>query len=193
MSVVRAFIAIDLSTEIRIRLDHVIAHMKSSMQDTPLRWTPAGNIHLTMKFLGDVSVSNLEILKKILQAESARHHQFEISVGQVGAFPSIHRPRVVWAGVEAPAELAAVQSGIENELARLGYAREEREFSPHLTLGRVSRNATPLEIRGIGDRLGKVKVGYLGATAVKEIHLYKSDLRPEGSQYTRLFSAPLGA
>ena len=141
MSVIRAFIAISLSSEIHQKLDEVIYGLKNRLPKAPIRWVPANNIHLTLKFLGDVSVSNLEILTKMIQAEVSRHEPFEISVGELGVFPSAHRPRVIWVGIEAPQELYSLHHGIETEMHRLGYAAEERPFSPHLTLGRVSRNA----------------------------------------------------
>jgi RNA 2',3'-cyclic 3'-phosphodiesterase len=193
MSVIRAFIAVDLSSEIQARLDKVMADLKVGVPDGAVRWVAAGNLHLTLKFLGDVSVTNLTVLKEMFLAEVSHHHQFEISVGGLGAFPSIRRARVIWVGVEAPAELAAVQTGIENEMARLGYTREERPFSPHLTLGRVARNAAPPELHQIGELLHKTKIGFLGAAHVRAVHLYQSDLHPEGSMYTRLFTAPLRA
>jgi len=192
MTVIRAFIAIDLTPEIRSHLDKVAAQVKGRLDNVPVRWVPAGNIHLTLKFLGDVSLNNLEMLQRILAGEVGRHHRFEFSVGGIGAFPSSRRARVIWAGVEAPQELFAIQNGIETEMAHLGYAREEREFSAHLTLGRVSRNATPEDVRQIGDVLDKTKVGFLGAAMVQDVYLYKSDLHPDGSVYTRLFAAPLG-
>lgn len=193
MTVIRAFIAINISPEIQSRLDKVIAELKNNLPDGAVRWVAANNLHLTLKFLGDVSVANLKMLQEVLQNELSHHHALDISVGGLGAFPSSRRARVIWAGVEAPPELSSIQGGIENELARLGYAREERSFSPHLTLGRVSRNTTQEEIRQIGDVLCKTKVGFLGATSVNAVHLYQSDLRPEGSIYTCLFSAPLRA
>ena len=191
MSVIRAFIAIDLSPEIRRNLDGVSSALKEQLNRAPVRWVAAEGIHLTLKFLGDVSLSNLDVLKKILEGEVSRHSRFEISVGKIGAFPSTHRPRVIWVGVEGPAELFAVQRGIETETSRLGYAREERPFSPHLTLGRVSRNASPAEIRAIGEAIDINPAGFLGALRVEGVNLYRSDLRPSGAVYTRLFSAPL--
>ena len=191
MSVIRAFIAFSLSDEIYQRLDQLIKQFQGRLQGVPVRWVPARNIHLTIKFLGDVSVANLDILKKTLKAEVSHHSPFEVSVGEVGAFPSTRRARVIWVGVEAPPELQAVQHGIENEMARLGYTREERPFSPHLTLGRVSRNAVSDDHRRIGEVLESSKVGFMGAVRVEEIYLFRSDLQPGGSVYTQLFSAPL--
>jgi len=190
-SVIRAFIAIDLTPEIRQHLEQVSAQLKERLESAPVRWVPVDNIHLTLKFLGDVSLANLEILKKMLQTEVAGHHAFEISVGGVGAFPSPRHARVIWVGVEAPPELAAIQRGIESSMARLGYAREDRPFTAHLTLGRVSRNATSRDSHLICDALDAVKVGFLGVANVIAVQLYRSDLKPSGAVYTRIFTAPL--
>lgn len=191
MSVIRAFIAIELSPEIIHRLDQVTQELKGKLVNVPVRWVPAENIHLTLKFLGDVSISNLEMLTKILGSVVSTHHSFEISAGGLGAFPKIHQPRVIWIGLEVPPELLAIQHNLELETARLGYAREERPFSPHLTLGRVSRNATPAEIQRIAKVLETTKVGFLGATRVRTVYLFRSDLSPNGATYTRIFPAPL--
>jgi 2'-5' RNA ligase len=193
MTVIRAFIAIDLSPAVSRRMEEVAGELKQRLQNIPVRWVPVKNIHLTLKFLGDVSLANLEMLKKILQAQALGQHPFEISVDGVGAFPSVHRPRVIWIGVEAPAELSAIQHGIDIETARLGYAREDRPFSPHLTLGRVSRNATNQDTHQIAEVLSAYLVGALGTTRVQALHLYKSDLQPGGAVYTQLFSASLSA
>jgi RNA 2',3'-cyclic 3'-phosphodiesterase len=191
MSVIRAFIAIDLGPEIRRMLDQVIMQLKDRLVDVPIRWVPAENIHLTLMFLGDVSLKSLEMLKKVLQNEVISHHSFEFSVGGLGAFPNTRHARVLWVGVEAPAELVNVQRGLETAVSRLGYSREDRPFSAHLTLGRVSRNATSKDIHLISDVFESTKIGFLGVAQVDEIHLLKSDLRPTGAIYSRVFSAPL--
>ncbi len=191
MAVIRAFIAVDLSPEILQRLEDVAGQLKQRLSEVQIRWVPVENIHLTLKFLGDVSLTNLEVLKRILLAEASNHSPFEMSVGELGAFPSLHRPRVIWVGVTAPAGLNTLQHSIESETARLGYQRENRGFSPHLTLGRVSRNAPSRDARQIGEVMDSFKVGFLGATRVSEVHLYRSDLQPGGAVYTRLMSAPL--
>jgi 2'-5' RNA ligase len=193
MAVIRAFIAISLTPEIQQKLEAVNMELKSRMGNTPVRWVAGHSIHLTLKFLGDVSPANLELLKKILKAEAAARHPFQIQVGELGAFPSIHRPRVIWVKVEAPPELNIIQHAIENETVRLGYAREERPFSPHLTLGRVSRNASPRDVQRIGETLEKTTVGMLGTVRVGAVDLYRSDLQPGGAVYTCLFSAQLAS
>jgi 2'-5' RNA ligase len=191
MPVIRAFIAIELPLEIHQRLDQVISQLKQRLGDSAIRWVPAENIHLTLKFLGDVSEANLEMLKKILQTESSGCPNFEISVGGLGAYPNAHNPRVIWVGVEAPSDLNNLQRAIETATERLGYTKEERPFSPHLTLGRVSRNATPRDAHLIGEVLETNKVGFLGAAHIDTVHLFKSDLKPTGSVYTKMYTASL--
>ena len=191
MSVIRAFIAISLSDEIQQSLEKVISNIKNRLPGTPIRWVASSNIHLTLKFLGDVSISNQELLTKMLATEVSRHKSFEISIGELGVFPSIHRPHVIWVGVEAPLELGALYHGIDMEMTRLGYSQEAREFSPHLTLGRVSRNANSQDYQQIAQVLGSCKVGFLGALRVQTVDLYRSDLRPSGAVYTCLQRARL--
>lgn len=191
MSVIRAFIAIELTAEIQNRLDEVTTAFKKQLNGVPVRWVPASNIHLTLKFLGDVSVANVKILTDILRTEVAGHRPFEVSVGGAGAFPNNRRPRVIWVGVEAPSELTMVQSGVEAAMERLGYAREDRPFSPHLTVGRISRNANSDDTRLISKVLETCRVGFLGAACIQEICLFRSDLQPTGAVYTRIFDAVL--
>lgn len=192
MAVFRAFIPIELPEEIRASLVQVADRLKARLEDVPIRWVPAENIHLTLKFLGDVSNSNYDLLTKILVAEAHNHQPFEMSVGGLGAYPNLRRPRVIWVGVEAPNEMLVLQRSIDTETARLGYATEKRGFAPHLTLGRVSRNATAHQIRALSTVLQDSQVGFLGVARVHAIHLYKSELKPGGAVYTRLFTARLG-
>jgi len=191
MSVIRAFIAIEMPSEIQASLEQVSANLAAELAGVPIRWIPAENIHLTLKFLGEISISNVELLKEILASEAGFHTAFEISVGELGAFPSQSRPRVLWVAVQAPPELQSIRSTLENETARIGYTREKRPFSPHLTLGRVSRNANSGEVRKVCEVLNKYTVGFLGAARVQDLHLFRSDLKPGGAVYTKLFSAHL--
>ncbi len=191
MDVIRSFIAIDLPANIQKMLDDISADLRNRRPSSAIRWVPAKNIHLTLKFLGEVSSNNLEILTKILQAEVSRHRCFQIKVGGLGAFPAMRRPRVIWIGVDAPNDLLSLQRSIEAETLRLGYAAEERPFSAHLTLGRVSHNASPEEVRQIGDVLNDYHVAYLGSVLVDRVRMFRSDLEPGGAVYTPLLSIPL--
>lgn len=192
MSVIRAFIAINLSQEILERIEQTSLELRSRLEGVPIRWVPADNIHLTLKFLGNVSTANLEMLKEILGKVVTNHRECDISVGGIGAFPKPHNPRVIWVGMEVPQELVALQYNIEIETARLGYSREHRPFSAHLTFGRVSRNASVQDVHAIADVLESYKVGFLGATRLKTVYLYRSDLKSDGAVYTPIYSASLG-
>ena len=198
MTVIRAFIAVDLSAEAQRRLQQVSQQLRRSPGAAAVRWVAPENIHLTLMFLGDVSPNNLSLLQQALLSDAQVHNRFEFSLGGLGAFPSLARPRVVWLGVQASPELAALQSAIQHSMERLGYQSEERDFSPHLTLGRVSRSAVPQDVRSLSETLqqsisqeGMRRDLATGTIAVQQVNLYRSDLRPEGPIYTILFSAPL--
>lgn len=190
-TVIRAFIAIKISPDILERIDQVSIELHTRLKDVPIRWVPTENIHLTLKFLGNVSTANLEMLKEILDKVGSGHKTCDISVGGIGAFPKPHNPRVIWVGMEVANELLSLQHDIEVETARLGYSREHRPFSPHLTIGRVSRNATAQDVHAISDVLEGYKVGFLGASRIREVYLYRSDLKPDGAVYTPIHAANL--
>ena len=191
MEVIRVFIAINLSPDVLDRIEQVASDLKKRMDTVPIRWVPADTIHLTLKFLGNVSTANLEILKDILGKVVANHHECDISVGGIGVYPKAHNPRVIWVGMKVPQELINLQHELEIETARLGYSREHRPFSPHLTFGRVSRNASADDVHVIAEILDNYKVGFLGATRLRTVYLFRSDLKPEGAEYTPIYSAAL--
>ena len=195
MEAIRAFIAIELPEDVRRKLDEVSRQIQSRAGEEArraVRWVPASNMHLTLKFLGDVSTGNVEALARMIRTETAQHSRFEMILGGLGAFPNPKRPRVIWAGSEAPGELSALQKAIEAETRKLGYPAEERPFSPHLTLGRIAQNARPEEVVQVARALSEVKVGELGRVSVERVHLFRSDLRPSGAVYTSLYAFGLG-
>jgi 2'-5' RNA ligase len=190
MSLLRAFLAV----EIPIGLRQTICDATSDLQNgigSLVRWVPMENMHLTLKFLGDISPSSVELLTQMVRAEVDLFNCFEIQLRGLGSFPSLKRPRVIFIGIDAPAVLETLQRGIESASRRLGYESEERGFSPHLTIGRVKQNVTATEQQRIRRALEETKIDSLGTARVDSVHLYKSDLKPTGSVYTRLYSAPL--
>jgi 2'-5' RNA ligase len=191
MNAIRSFIAIELPGTIQQKLGEIIARLKSPRTGV-VRWVPVQNIHLTVKFLGDVSPTNLDLLMKMLKAEVSRQPVFAYTVAGLGAFPSPRRPRVLWVGITAPPQLNALVHRIEAETIKLGYAPEERPFSPHLTLGRVSQNATPEQVSQVAEVLAGMNVGELGVAEVSSVVLFKSDLMPSGAEYTQMLEVGLG-
>jgi len=191
MADIRAFIAVNLPPILQSQLDLISRQLREMLPAVPIRWVPVKNIHLTLKFLGNIREDHLGALKESLKVEASRHHSFEFGLGLPGAFPSINRPRVIWVGVTAAEELKELALGIEKQTKSLGFPNEERPFSPHLTLGRVGRQVSPGDIRLIADAVQSLKIEAAGTTRVIEIHLYRSDLNPGGAVYTRLYSASL--
>lgn len=191
MSLLRAFIAVEIPSEIHQAIKKETASLQRAIPASLVRWVPTSNMHLTLKFLGDISPANLDLLTNMLGVEASQHPIFEIQFGGLGVFPNPKRPRVVWIGIQAPGELDALQHGIEAAAAKLGYPAEARPFSPHLTIGRVKQNISSTDIQKIRIALEGTKVGSLGSAQVTAVHLFKSDLKPTGAVYTHLFSALL--
>lgn len=186
----RAFVAIELPSELQQGLNQVITGLQKHTGKA-IRWVAPDNIHLTLKFLGSVSSARLNPLMDAIRAEAQRHRVFEVTIAGIGAFPNQKRPRIVWAGVQAPARLAELQLELERETDRLGYPREERGFSPHLTLGRVAQYASPQDVKQIADAVNTAVVGEIGRVRVDSLHLFRSDLQPGGAIYTSLLCARL--
>ena len=191
MSVLRAFIAIEFPAHVCDAIQKQTVRLRQTLGDDLIRWVPTQNMHLTLKFLGDTATSYLDFLKQLLIREAESHPQFDLQLGGLGAFPTSRRPRLLWIGIHAPTDLVSLQRGIETGASRLGYEQEERAFSPHLTIGRVRPNISPPELQKIHAALDTIQLGNIGTARVDSIHLFKSDLQPGGSIYTKLFSAPL--
>jgi 2'-5' RNA ligase len=190
MNLLRAFVAVEIPVELRQAACEAVLPLQKEV-GAAVRWVPMENMHLTLKFLGDVSPANLEMLSQMLRAEADLFQCFDLRLGGLGCFPSPKRPRVLFIGIQAPAVLEALQRGIESASRRLGYESEERGFSPHLTIGRVKQNAATAELQAIRRAIEETRIDSLGTARVDSVHLYKSDLRPAGSVYTRLYSAKL--
>jgi len=190
MSLLRAFIAVELPREIRQAVYDTTAALRNRL-GAMVRWVPLENMHLTLKFLGDVSPTNVDLLSQMLRAETDLFNCFDLRLNGLGSFPNPKRPRVIYIGIQAPVVLESLQRGIESASRRLGYETEERGFSPHLTIGRVKQNVTSTEQQVIRRALEETKIDSLGTARVDSVQLFKSDLHPTGSVYTRLFSASL--
>lgn len=188
---IRAFVAIETPREVQEILARRTSALRQKLPAPLVRWVPAGNIHLTLKFLGETSLAMLEQLTPLLEAEAAEHTTFHLSIGGLGLFPSRAQPRVIWIGLTAPPALQTLQRNIESICARLGYPPEDRPFSPHLTIGRINQRLNAEEKQRIRLVLEEVQIGNVGIIPVEAIHIFKSELRPEGAVYTRLHTLPL--
>jgi RNA 2',3'-cyclic 3'-phosphodiesterase len=175
---VRAFIAVDLDPGLKAAVQDLIRALEGTRAE--VRWTKPGGYHLTLKFLGEIDEPTVERVKAVLRAAASRHKGFPLRLHGTGAFPSERSPRVLWLGIEAGPELAALQGDLEAALGAEGFPREDRPFKPHLTLGRVKGRdrldkAMAELAKHAADDLG-------GMTAVK-VALFESRLRPGGADY----------
>lgn len=192
MSRLRAFIALEIPAKVQNEIHEATSRIRSEI-GALVRWVPAENLHLTLKFLGDISSTHVEFLTQMLRAEANSHRCFDMHFTGLGSFPNPKRPRVIYIGIQAPVELNALQHAVESGAGKLGYRSEDRGFSPHLTLGRV-KHASQMaasDQQKIRHVLEQTQIDALGTARVDYIHLYKSDLKPTGSVYTKIFSAPL--
>jgi len=185
---IRAFLAIDLPPGLRPPLAQVQEELKRSGAD--VRWVPVSNIHLTLKFFGQLPEGEVEPLTQAAQEVAASQAPFELQITTPGAFPSLKSPRVVWVGIGGEVlSLAQFYRRLETALATLGHLPEGRPFHPHLTLGRVR---SPAGRERLAKMLKELAVPQWPPFKVNEIILFRSNLSPQGSTYTPLKVIPLG-
>jgi 2'-5' RNA ligase len=185
---IRAFLAIELPDSLRPGLAQVQGELKRSHAE--VRWVPVDNIHLTMKFFGNVPDDEIGSLALAARQVAAAAAPFELQVTGVGAFPSAKAPRVVWVGLGGDlVPLTQLFYRLEKEFAALGYPPEGRAFNPHLTLGRVK---SPVNRERLAKMLEKLPPLNWPPFEVKELILFQSVLSPQGSKYTVLKVIPLG-
>jgi len=188
----RLFVAIPLPEDIEQTLVTLTSGLREAVP-SGVRWVPANNIHLTLKFLGEQPVGRRDVLCSVIERASGCSHPFSVSVGGLGCFPGLTRPRVLWVGLnDAQERLAQLQRELETGFGEIGIPREQRPFHPHLTIGRMKRDFSSHDqqelqaaIQAHGDRS-------IGRWVVQEIVLYQSDLRPQGAVYSRMGTFPLG-
>jgi len=190
--VIRSFIAVEISDEIRSAIGEVQARLKRASRDSGMKvsWTKVENLHLTLQFLGYVEELAIPKISTALDAITTQHTAFEVVVRGAGAFPDERRPRVLWVGCEdAGARSGLLAKAVQGAMEPLGFQPEHREFSAHLTLGRVKN---PHPDAALTRALDSIKNEAFGTLRVEAIHLIQSQLHPEGSIYTKLSSHILG-
>jgi RNA 2',3'-cyclic 3'-phosphodiesterase len=182
----RTFIAIPLPDECQTLLDRMQQKLRSYNAD--VRWVAFPSIHLTLKFLGEVDPDIIPNLSESLERDTRLQRSFSLQLHGLGCFPHQKNPRVLWCGIDGEtAKLSQLQQQVEIACARSGFAPENRDFQPHLTLGRVNgkRNLQPLiECIKIGTDLES-------SFTVDRFNIYKSTLKPQGADYSILKAIPL--
>ncbi len=179
----RLFTAIDLPQEVVDTLARLIERLRPAAR---IGWSPAANLHITTKFIGECPDARLGELTGALTAMDARE-SVPIDVHGVGFFPNPHSPRVFWTGVHAAEGLAALARDTDTALEPLGIQPEKRPFSPHLTLARIKQ---PVPIQPLREAIAALASTAFGAFTADRFYLYRSQLRPSGSVYTKLSDFP---
>jgi 2'-5' RNA ligase len=173
---------------IQKKIEEVQRDLKTSHAD--VKWVSPENIHLTLKFFGNIEESKVDPILQSIGSLIQRTSPFSMKVQGVGAFPHFKNPRVIWMGLRGGKEvLAMFQKELEGTLAKIGFEPEDRPFQPHLTLGRMKSS------RGKDDLVGKMekhREEEFGNVEVEKVVLFKSDLRPSGPIYTALKELRLG-
>ena len=170
----RLFVAAEIPDELREAVERdTVAPLRDHLPGA--RWTSADGRHLTVKFLGNVADERVADVAGAVSSAVAGHAPFEVSLNEVGAFPSLRRPRVLWIGLGAGgSDLASIAGDLDTAFERLGFAAEKRPFRCHLTLARF-KTPHPVEIPAVA----------VPATPflVREVVLFRSHLHPKGARY----------
>ena len=188
----RIFIGIDLDPEVRTRIARFLEGVEGLAPEA--RWVRPESLHITLKFIGEQTPERVEAITGRLRR--VERSAFEIRSGGYGFFPTAKAPRVFWIGIQAGAQLAGLAESIDVAVAELGIPREDRPYSPHLTLARGGgRSGSPKWRKGDGPksifaalekRLAAMGALDFGGMTAHEFILYQSQLSPGGSKYTKL-------
>ena len=178
---IRTFIAVELTDSVREQIARLEQPLRK--EGTKVKWVKPENLHLTLKFLGNVQAVRIDDVVEATQEAVQGIEPFILSFSGLGLFPNLKRARVIWIGIEQRADsLGRIQRELEERLFQRGFAREERGFSPHLTIGRVKSQ------RGIGGLVSKLDKTEFESEKIRvdQVVVMRSDLRPTGAVYTPL-------
>jgi 2'-5' RNA ligase len=185
---IRSFLAIELPKSIQKKIEDVQTDLKISQAD--VKWVHPENIHLTLKFFGNIEESRVEPILQAIGGPIQATSPFSVKVQGMGAFPHSKNPRVIWVGlIDGKGILTTFQKELEGTLVRIGFEPEGRPFQPHLTVGRVRTS------RGKNDLIGKMEKHRdeeFGCIEAEEVVLFRSELKPTGPIYTPLRKLRLG-
>ena len=182
---IRSFIAIDLPDELRRKLGELESRLKSDGQ-TGAKWVNPNSIHLTLKFLGNITADRIAGITGAIEEAAGGVPPFHLEAENLGAFPNLKRVQVVWVGIGGELDkLGLLQQRLESNLEPLGFAPEKRAFKPHLTLARLHNRATPDGRRELGELISVTRFETT-PIEVNAINLMRSQLTPTGAVYSRL-------
>ncbi len=184
---IRTFIAVELSEEVRAALLDEVARLKPHFPR--INWVKPDNLHLTIQFLGNLQPDDLPGIFEAAQEAAAISAPFSLTVAGAGAFPDADHPRVIYAGCTEGEEAAVTLAGHVSEfLAPIGFPPDARRYRPHFTLGRIKQ---PADALGIGDFLPELAARHFGMIEVEELVVFMSELKKQGARHTPMQRIPL--
>ena len=190
---IRTFVAIELDEDTKAHIAAAIVTLRQKRVDNMRLVRPEG-VHLTLKFLGDIEVSQVQQVAGAMQQAASRHTPFSLTLGAPGVFPNANRARVLWVGVDGDLKaLKSLQAEVEEALTSVGFAAERQPFNPHLTIGRMHHRASRSDRRRATDALAAIPLPEDQPIAVNAISLMKSTLQPDGAIYERIAHAYLSS
>jgi 2'-5' RNA ligase len=181
------FVALEIPSAVRENLAALLESLRAVSSQT--RWVRPENLHVTLKFMGEVPETKLAATRSVL-AGVRSDQPVTVDFRGLGFFPNEKRPRVFWAGIEASPNLKTLAADIESVVEKLGIPREQRPFSPHLTLARFEPPGLPEKLR---SAIQENAAREFGSLRTKQYHLIESKLKPSGAEYTTLESFPFVA
>ena len=189
----RVFVAVPLTQQAREHLGSVQRRLMAVPGNSQVRWVGVEGLHITLKFLGEVPSAQILEIAQALQRATQGVAPLQLRITALGAFPSLDRPRVIWAGATGETErLSALQQAVERELTALRFPPETRVFAPHITIGRVRDHVSPPALQWLQETIrGGQALSDAPAVPVETIVLYQSTLTRAGAVYSPLAVAPL--
>lgn len=184
---IRTFIAINTTKEIKEKLTNIQSQLKKANAD--VKWVNSEGMHITLKFLGNVIIGQLESIYQMVREATSDIKQFPLSLSSLGTFPNLSNPKVIWVGIDrGKEECIELAKQIDNNLLRLGFPVEQKDFVPHLTLGRVK---SPRGKNELAELITSLKTQSIGEMHISKIEVMGSQLTPKGAIYTTLQELPL--
>ena len=188
METIRSFLAIRLNIEVVHSLSDVQLKLRDVCEESNVKvsWVPPPNMHVTMRFLGQVTAPMAHALKEMLGSVLANFHTFELEVSGLGTFPSPERPRIIWAGLNEGSEhLERLYKLISDRLISAGFNIDEKPFKSHVTLGRIKRGNSDALSAFIAENNTS-----FGTSVVRNLYCYRSDLKSTGAEHHVLWRLP---
>ena len=182
---IRTFIAVSLSSSILAGIEKLVQTLQTDFG--AVRWVEPKNLHVTLKFLGDIPLNDLPQLIRTVTRCASQTDSFDLVFQGVGAFPNRESPKTVWVGCrEGSDELLQLANSMDESLLSIGYPKEVRRFSPHLTIGRIKK-----PVQGLMSLFDKQQERLFGSCSVGEVQIISSELTRRGPIYDELAVIPL--